>query len=230
MPHSAMAHSHRGLVSPPALSKYYNATTSFLPRIRLSNSGAWTAKYIAPLGCVSLLTVMSVIIYTSRYAVKIQSSEAESAQSAELSATIQQLKGGRAQAVQLFQGAKEFTGNSSRAGQLALQPPRVAQQQQAVQVQQAPAAAADVPAAMAAIPGLTKLHNAILRSSKDFKQHRAVMKQQLGKLVHLEASQAQQVGWAEPFSMEAACCKKKLQAVQGQAEEKLCADHAPFTT
>jgi hypothetical protein len=56
-----------------------------------------------------------------------------------------------------------------------------------------PSSSSSIPAAVAALPQLTSLHNAVLRSSKDFEHHRAVARHLLDKLVHLDAAAAEKV-------------------------------------
>jgi hypothetical protein len=129
-----------------------------------------------------------------------------------MAATIEQLTSKQSQMLQMLE--KLAAGSSARDEQLqqmhqAITHANTQQQQQqqntsslqsqapdATAAGAAPSVAAStsttgIPAAIAAIPELTRLHNEVLRSSKDFDQHRQSMHQLLQQLVNMDAAAAQ---------------------------------------
>jgi hypothetical protein len=136
----------------------------------------------------------------------LHTSEAKAAHLAEqqqqkLSAEIKELRTNQTQILSLLQqiAASQTAHRSSSSLQEQDLPDTSEARLESPDSGTAPPAA--IPAAVAALPQLNSLHNAVLRSSKDFEHHRAVARHLLDKLVHLEAAAAQEVRWAAVAAM-----------------------------
>jgi hypothetical protein len=153
---------------------------------------------LLPLALIAIVTAVSLLFLNISYERALHTSEANAAHLAEqqqqqLSAEIKALRINQTQTLSLLQGlaASQTTRSSSSSLQAQNTPDTPEARLESPDSRTAPPAA--IPAALAALPQLTSLHNAVLRSSKDFEHHRAVVRYLLDKLVHLEAAAAQQV-------------------------------------
>jgi hypothetical protein len=147
---------------------------------------------------IAAATVISWSLFASKHEGVLHTSEAATGNLAEqqqhqLAAQIKQLRSNQTQILDLLQRliasqSNRSSGSSSQQHGLPATPSARLERPDS----SAPPTPA-IPAAVAALPQLTALHNAVLRVSKDFDEHRAVARDLLDKLVHMEATAAQQV-------------------------------------
>uniref|UniRef100_A0A383W3A8 Uncharacterized protein n=1 Tax=Tetradesmus obliquus TaxID=3088 RepID=A0A383W3A8_TETOB len=154
-------------------------------------------KFLSPLVLIAVATLFSFSLIAFKHGVVFHTSEAATGHLAEqqehqLAAEIKQLSNNQTQILDLLQRLISSQNNQS-SGSASQQhgSPDDATARLDRPDSSGPGEAA-IPAAVAALPQLTSLHNAVLRSSKDFEQHRAVARQLLDQLVHMNAAAAQQ--------------------------------------
>lgn len=169
-----------------------------LARTHRANHAGGRYKFLSPLVLIAVATLFSFSLIAFKHGVVFHTSEAATGHLAEqqehqLAAEIKQLSSNQTQILDLLQRLISSQNNQS-SGSASQQhgPPDDATARLDRPDSSGPGEAA-IPAAVAALPQLTSLHNAVLRSSKDFAQHRAVARQLLDQLVHMEAAAAQQV-------------------------------------
>jgi hypothetical protein len=155
---------------------------------------------LLPLALVAIVTTISLLYFNISYERALHTSEAKAAhlseqQQQQLSAEIKELRINQTQILSLLQeiAASKTAGSSSSSLQVQDSPDSSKVRLEIPDSSAAPPVV--IPAAVAALPQLTSLHNAVLRSSKNFEHHRAVVRHLLDKLVHMETAEAQKVSW-----------------------------------
>jgi hypothetical protein len=168
---------------------------------------AWRHFYL-PVGLIAILTATSVFLYSNQYGREWSASQdqismlaQQQQQQHKLAAQISDLAADQLAVHNLVKEVETLVRSKCSSSQL--------QERNEPNTPTQPVA---TPAAVAAVPQLTTLHNAVLRSSQDFDNHRTVTQQLLDKLVHMEAAAAQQVSQAE-----AACSQLMHHAPTGGA-------------
>jgi hypothetical protein len=207
-----MQHNGFSALRSRSTSPYESANAdSALPRTQKVSYAARRHNYLTPLVSLAAVSLLCLIVLFNKSGRVVHTSEAATGHPAEqqqqqLAAQIKQLSSNQTQILALLQrlitsqSNRSSSSTSKQHGSLESPSTRLEGPDSSAPL------AADIPAAVAALPRLTSLHNAVLRSSRDFEQHRAVARQLLDKLVHMEAAAAQQVNWRQRVQLCACKC------------------------